>query len=112
MESGLKRLEIWTAAGGPDYASKPRPVIILQDERIPTGSVTICGLTSDSAEAPFYRPDVQGGERTGLREPSRAMVDKITTLPRRKLRQRIGALSTDEAAEVRQAIFLFLGFHA
>lgn len=108
----MKRLEIWTAAGGPDYASKPRPVIILQDERIPTESVTICGLTSNSADVPFYRPTVEAGERTGLRSTSRAMVDKITTVPRRKLRQRIGALSSAEAAELRQALFLFLGFHA
>jgi mRNA interferase MazF len=107
----LKRLEIWTAAGGPDYASKPRPVIILQDERIPTDSVTICGLTSDPADVPFYRPDVEAGERTGLRQPSRAMIDKITTLPRRELRERIGALSTAEAGQLRQAIFLFLGFY-
>ena len=110
MEGGLKRLEIWTAAGGPDYASKPRPVVILQDERIPTESITICGLTSDPAEVPFYRPKVEASATSGLVEASRIMVDKITTLPRRKLGRRLGKLSPVEAGELRQAIYLFLGF--
>ena len=108
----MKRLEIWTASGGPDYASKPRPVVIIQDERISTESVTVCGITSDPAEVPFYRPTIDAGDRTGLREVSRIMVDRITTLPRRKLGRRIGALSASEESELRQAIFLFLGFHA
>jgi len=29
----MRRGEIWTAAGGKDYAGKPRPVFILQDDR-------------------------------------------------------------------------------
>ena len=40
------------------------------------------------------------------------MVDKITTVPRRKLGRRMGSLSSQEASELRQAIYLFLGFHA
>jgi len=28
----MKRGEIWTMAGGPGYASKPRPVVIIQDD--------------------------------------------------------------------------------
>jgi len=28
----VKRGEIWTVAGGEDYAGKPRPVVILQDD--------------------------------------------------------------------------------
>ncbi len=107
----MKRLEIWTAAAGLNYANKPRPVVILQDDRIPTQSVTICGLTSDPADAPFYRPNVEAGERTGLREPSRIMVDKITSVPRSKLGRRIGVLSANEEAELRQAVLMFLGFY-
>ncbi len=29
----VKRGEIWTVSGGKDYAGKPRPVVILQDDR-------------------------------------------------------------------------------
>jgi mRNA interferase MazF len=28
----VKRGEIWTMAGGPGYATKPRPAVIIQDD--------------------------------------------------------------------------------
>ena len=28
----MKRAEIWTVAGGSDYAGKPRPAVIIQDD--------------------------------------------------------------------------------
>src|SRR5438034_9522234 len=33
VERRMKRGEVWTAAGGPDYAGKPRPVVVVQDDR-------------------------------------------------------------------------------
>ena len=56
----MKRGEVWTAAGGPEYAGKPRPVIILQDDRFDaTGSITVCALTTDPhrAEVEARTPD-------------------------------------------------------
>jgi mRNA interferase MazF len=39
----MKRGEVWTIAGGPDDAGKPRPVVILQDDAFDaTLSITIC----------------------------------------------------------------------
>ena len=29
----MRRGEVWTAAGGKDYAGKPRPIVIVQDDR-------------------------------------------------------------------------------
>jgi Nif-specific regulatory protein len=52
---------VWTAAGGKDHAGKPRPVVIVQDDRFhATDSITICAFTSDPTDAPllldlFYR---------------------------------------------------------
>src|SRR5512146_2838278 len=44
----VKRGEIWTVAGGKDYAGKPRPVVIVQDDRFDmTNSVTVCAFTTD-----------------------------------------------------------------
>ena len=40
----MKRGEIWTVAGGKDYAGKPRPAVIVQDDAFDgTGSVTVRG---------------------------------------------------------------------
>ena len=39
----MKRGEIWSVAAGKGYAGKPRPVVILQDDRFDaTDSLTIC----------------------------------------------------------------------
>ena len=43
----VKRGEIWTVSGGPDFAGKPRLAVIVQD-KFPEGidPLTICPLTS------------------------------------------------------------------
>jgi mRNA-degrading endonuclease toxin of MazEF toxin-antitoxin module len=75
--------DIWTVSGGRNYAGKPRPVVIVQDDAFDaTDSVTICAFTTDPAEAPLFRLAVEPNERNGLRSSSRLMVDKITTVPK------------------------------
>ena len=44
----MKRGELWTMAGGPGYASKPQPVLIVQDDAfVARDSVTVCLIMSD-----------------------------------------------------------------
>ena len=106
----MKRGEVWTAAGGTDYAGKPRPIVILQDDRFDaTASVTICALTTNPADAPLFRLPVEPSERNGLREPCRLMVDKITTIPRWKIGQRIGRLDQQDLVRLNRAAVVFLG---
>jgi mRNA interferase MazF len=104
----MKRGEVWAAAGGADYAGKPRPVVIVQDERFEIQSITICSFTSDQTEADMFRLPVEPDEGNGLRNRCRLMVDKITTVPKSKLRSRIGRLRDDEMARLTEAIILFL----
>ena len=55
----MKRGEIWTVAGGQDYAGKPRPVTIVQDDSFDkTTSITICSFTTNETEA-FEVADVE-----------------------------------------------------
>ena len=62
----MKRGEIWTVAGGRDYAGKPRPVVILQDDRFDaTQSITICAFTTDRTEAPLFRLPIEPDDRKG-----------------------------------------------
>ena len=106
----MKRGEIWTASGGPDYAGKPRPVLILQDDAFEdTASVTICLLTTREVAAPLLRIGITPNEGNGLREPSWIMADKISTVSRARLGERIGALSGAEMAQVSRAVSVFLG---
>ncbi|HEX8241452.1 MAG TPA: type II toxin-antitoxin system PemK/MazF family toxin [Allosphingosinicella sp.] len=106
----MKRGEIWTASGGPDYAGKPRPVVVIQDDNFAdTPSVTICPLTTHRIDAALVRPNVEPGPENGLRETSWAMTDKVTTMARSRLGKRIGALSAVEMVPIARALIVFLG---
>ena len=106
----MKRGEIWTVAGGKDYPGKPRPTVVLQDDRFDaTESITVCAVTSDPTEAPLFRILIAPTERNGLNALSRLMVDKITTVPKNKLGRRIGHLDAKDMERVNQAILIFLG---
>ena len=105
----MRRGEIWTAAGGSDYAGKPRPVVVIQDDRFDaTDSVTICSFTTDPTEAPLIRLGVEPGD-SGLREVSSLMVDKITTVPRTRLGDLIGRLNDEDMMRLGRAMVVFLG---
>jgi mRNA interferase MazF len=106
----LKRGDIWTAAAGTGYVGKPRPAVIVQDDRFDsTDSVTVCAFTTDPTDAPLFRLRIEPDDRNGLREPCSVMVDKLTTVPRAKLGARVGRLSDEEMVRLGRAILVFLG---
>ncbi|MGH7567220.1 MAG: type II toxin-antitoxin system PemK/MazF family toxin [Gemmatimonadota bacterium] len=106
----MKRGEIWTVAGGSEYAGKPRPAVIIQDDYFDaTLSLTICAFTSDPTEAPLFRILVDPNERNGLQSPSRLMVDKVTTVKKQKLGSRIGRLDDEDILRLNRAILVFFG---
>ena len=105
----MKRGEIRTVSGS-GYAGKPRPAVIVQDDRFDaTASVTICAFTTDATEAPLFRLAIEPDGRNGLRLLSRLMVDKITTVPKSRLGERIGNLPAPELVRLNRAIAVFLG---
>ena len=106
----MKRGEIWTAAAGSGYVGKPRPVVIVQDDLFDaTASVTVCAFTTDPTDAPLFRIPIDADDTTGIRQPSRLMVDKVTTVPRAKLGEQIGRLSDDDMARFARSVIVFLG---
>jgi mRNA interferase MazF len=106
----VKRGDVWTVSGGKDYAGKPRPVVVVQDDSFDgTSSITICAFTTDPSDAPLFRLAVEPNGRNGLRAPSRLMVDKITTVPRSKMGEQIGRLDDEDVVRLNQAVMVFLG---
>jgi mRNA interferase MazF len=106
----VKRGEVWTVAGGADYAGKPRPAVIVQDDDFDaTQSITICVFTTNPIEAPLFRVRITPDERNGLRVASSLMVDKITTVSKQNLRTRIGTLDDADIVRINQAMLVFLG---
>lgn len=105
----MRRGQLWTAAGGKHYASKPRPVLVIQDDRFDaTDSITICPLTSDPTEIPLLRIPLTEQEGQ-LAQPSSIMVDKITTMPRAKLGDHIGTVSESTMLTLSRSLIVFLG---
>jgi len=106
----MRRGEIWTVASGKDYAGKPRPIVIVQDDSFDaTDSITICAFTSDPTDAPLFRLIVEPNERNGLLSTCRLMVDKITTVPKTKIGTRVGRLDDEDMVRLNQAMMVFLG---
>ena len=109
----MRRGEIWTVSGGKDYAGKPRPAVILQDDSFDaTDSVTICAFTTDETDAPLIRLLVEPNEFNGLRAPCRLMVDKITTVPKSKVGAHVGRLDDEDVLRLNRAVLVFLGLAA
>ena len=106
----MRRGEIWTAAAGSGYVGKPRPVVIVQDDRFDgTGSVTVVAFTTDPTSAPLIRLQVVPDGDNGLREACSLMVDRITSVPRSKLGQQLGRLGDDDMVRLARSVVVFLG---
>jgi mRNA interferase MazF len=105
----MKRGEIWTISGT-GYAGKPRPAVIVQSDRFDaTASITICAFTTNPADAPLARLEVRPNKQNGLRSASRLMVDKITTVPKHRLGERIGRLDDEDIVRLNRAMLVLLG---
>jgi mRNA interferase MazF len=105
----MRRGEVWTVSAS-GYAGKPRPAVIIQDDRFDaTASVTVCVFTTNETEAPLFRIPVRPNENNGLRAESQLMVDKIITVPRERIGERIGRLDDSDMVRLNRAMLVFLG---
>lgn len=106
----MRRGEIWSVSGGSTYNGKPRPAVIVQEDSFDaTASITVCAFTSDPIDAPLFRLLVEPTETNGLRIASRLMVDKITTVPKDRLGEKVGRLDDADVLRLNQAVLVFLG---
>ncbi len=91
-------------------AGKPRPAVIVQDDRFETPSdVLICPFTSTLIDAPIYRLQVNPTPENGLQVASQAMIDKIGPAARTMIGRVIGRLTDDEMARLTQAVATIIG---
>lgn len=105
----MRRGEVWTVSGGPDYVGKARPAVIVQSDAFSeTRSVTVCPITSHEIDAPLLRLELQPSDGNGLRHVSRVMIDKVSTLSRDKLGKRIGSLPDEQMARISRSLADFL----
>ena len=106
----MKRGEVWTVSAGAPHAGKPRPAVIVQEDRFEaTSSITICAFTTDPTDAPLLRMLVEPTDRNGLKTAWRLMIDKITTVPKVRLGRRLGKLNDEDVVRLNRALTVFLG---
>ena len=108
--AGVRRGELYSAAARGADTGKPRPVVIVQDDRFDaTASITVCPLTTNAVEAPLVRIRIEPDDVNGLDQPSSLMVDKLTTIPRASLGGRLGHLTDEDRLRLVRAVVVFLG---
>lgn len=106
----MARGTVVTVAAGNGYAGKPRPAVILQDDRFDaTDSVTIALFTTTEVEAPLFRLAVTPTPANGLTQPSWIMADKLVTVPRARIGKTVGRLSDEDMLRLNRALLVFLG---
>ena len=94
----------------PKELGKPRPAVVIQSQLlfdIPTVVVLPC--TTELTEDCIYRPDVPHGEKTGLLRPTQAMVDKVTSISKRRVRDVIGRVNAATLDELTRAAQFVIG---
>ena len=107
MEGGIKRGDIWTVQllSHP----KPRPALIVSINTLNDvwPDVVVLPITTDPGPLRIAIPEDR--ERTGLREPSYAKCESITTLQKTRLKQRIGVLPSQSWGAVEHGMQRVLG---
>jgi mRNA interferase MazF len=73
---------------------KPRPAVVIQADTFNENALTIlvCPLTTDVTERLALRPIMPAGPRTGLRQRSQVMTDKMLALRSDRLRGTLGSI--------------------
>ena len=108
----MRRGDIVAVTGGV-YANKPRPALIVQDDRFDaTDSLTVCPFTSTAVEAPLLRVQVTADEENGLDQDSFLMVDKLITVRRSHAHTVVGRLEATTLVAFERRLLVFLGFGA
>ena len=106
----MTRGDIVTVAAGSGFGGKPRPAVVIQADQFETvPNITLCLFTTDTSVVPIIRVEVEPDGVNGLVERCSLMVDKIVSVPRRKVGRHIGRLGASDLARLDRALITFLG---
>jgi len=107
----VNRGDVVTVAARGAYSGKPRPALIVPSDLFAhLASVTVSVLTTERVEAPLLRIELEPDTNNGLAQPCQVIIDKLMTVSRSSVGQRVGTLDRDALLRVDRALALFLGF--
>ena len=106
----MQRGDIVTVAGRGDFASKPRPALIVQSDQFCSAhsSFTVLPLTSQPAEPVMFRVSILANSDTGLQQNSSIMVDKLQSVRRDRIGAVLGRADLPTMHRVEEALRLWL----
>ena len=106
----MKRGEVWTLQDR-NYASKARPVVIVQSDENPFDSIILCLLTSFDSENILTRVKITPNSENGLEKISYVMTEKLVAVEKTMLGKRIGNLSSKEMSCIAGKLAKLLEIH-
>jgi mRNA interferase MazF len=107
----MKRGEIWTLQDD-GYASKARPVVIVQaDPGESFESVILCLFTTFESSHIPTRVHISPDEKNGLNNDSFVMTEKLITIDRKELGINIGVLTDDQMHQISSQLAKLLEIH-
>lgn len=105
----MKRSDLVLVATPGDYG-KLCPALIVQTNLFSEHpSVTICPLTSHIKQTPLFRYSVEPHADNGLSVTSQVQIDKIMTIPCKKLGGTVGQLTDKQMNEINRLLTLWIG---
>jgi len=104
----MKRGELWVARADL-YATKARPVLIIQSDDYAYDSVITCLVTTYRKSLDEFRIPINPDVDNNLRDISYLMFDKIFSFAREDLAKRIGILSAETMETVDERLKQILG---
>lgn len=107
----MRRGDIYSAATGHGFGSKPRPVLIVQaDSYVQAPLVLVALIGSSFDEGPAIRPRISPDAENNLRKDSTVMIDVIAPVRHEKFGRHIGRLAQADMRRVESAMLTYLGF--
>ena len=107
----MKRGELWTLKDR-NYAAKARPVVIVQaDIESNFDSIILCLFTTYISDDISTRTKIEPNAENGLERTSYVMTDKIITVDKALLGNKIGSLSNDEMHQISGKLAKILNIH-
>ena len=105
----MKRGEIWSLRDK-HYASKARPVVIIQSDQYNSfDSVILCLFTTFDSSDIRTRVLIKASSHNGLFKDSYVVTDKIVTVDKSILGELIGCLNDDEMLMISEQLKIILG---
>lgn len=97
-------------SGGADYTGKPRPAVVVRSELFDAGAgITICPTTSTERDAELFRLRIEPTPENGLHRVSWVMIEKISTVAKRKLGPPVGQVESATMRALGEALAIYLG---